>query len=85
MSNEEYPECEKLARVSAERATLSDFFEWLNQRGMFLCTYTYAPDSSRPWPVSESDDTLIMQYLEIDQIALEKERRAMLARLSELS
>lgn len=74
----EYPECEKLASFRDERSTLSDFFEWLNNRGMFLCQYEEG--SQRPWPVSASDNTLIMQFLEIDEVKLEQERRDMLVR-----
>lgn len=81
MNREEYPECEKLSAVSDERRTLSEFFEWLESRGMLLCTYE--PDFQIPWPVTKSNDTLIYEFLEIDPKKLDQERRAMLASLTE--
>lgn len=79
----EYPECEKLSAVSNERSTLDDFFEWLGSRGMFLCQYV--DGSQRPWPVTASNTTLIMQFLEIDKDKLDQERRAMIAELHKQS
>lgn len=79
MDHTEYPECEKLASLRYERSTLSDFFEWLGNQGMFL--HRYEGDSDRPWPITTSTDRLIMQFLEIDEDRLEQERRAMLAGL----
>ena len=81
MTVSENPECEKLSSDSDERRTFSEFFEWLESQGMFLCQYE--EDSHLPWPVNGSNDRLIYKFLEIDQDKLEQERRAMLAVLRE--
>lgn len=77
----DHTECEKLSAVSDERRTLSEFFEWLDSQNLWICD---GPgELSHYYPVSASADSLIMQYLEIDQDKLEQERRAMLAELQE--
>lgn len=74
----EYPENEKLASFSDERSAIGDFLEWLRGQNLWICD---GPGEFRHYyPVSASDDTLIMKFLEIDEVKLEQERRDMLGR-----
>lgn len=81
------PECDKLAEVSNERDTIVEFIEWLRDQGIHLAHYvqyegyrdqTLAPDST-------TDVSWAHQFLDIDETALEAERRALLAELRELA
>lgn len=69
MDHTEYPEYEKLSAVSDERHTLSDFIEWLQSKNLWICG---GPgELNHYYPVSASGDSLVMQFLEIDQDKLE--------------
>lgn len=81
------PECDKLSEVSNERDTIVEFIEWLRGRGIHLARYvqyegyreeTLVPDST-------TDVSWAHQFLDIDETALEAERRALLAELRELA
>ena len=70
-------ECERLADVSGQSQTISDFLEWLEIEGIELSR----PDAeTNGWslPITERPDSLLMRYFGIDAIRLEAERRALL-------
>lgn len=81
MSERQYPECNKLRSLSQERAVISDFLEWLRSNNRWICESwgTFGRFDA----IHESDDSLIMRFLEIDPVKLEEERREMLAALQE--
>ena len=60
---EKYPVSVKLSKARGQRMAIYDFLEWLeNEKGIIV----------------DRSDALIMEYLGIDEKALEAERRAML-------
>lgn len=71
-----YPEAEKLAGVRDEMASASDFIEWCNNHGIWLCRNDGGPVM---FTITESLSALILRWQEIDPIKLENERRAMIA------
>lgn len=70
---EKYPMCEKLSNAGEERRVLQEFLEWLRVE---------AVDEYNEF-TEESDEKLLMRYLEIDTVKLEEERRAMLDAIQE--
>lgn len=80
MSDSKYPQSEKLAEAHEDRIAISEFIEWLGQdQGIVLAEINQ--ELGRYEAVLETTDTIIMRYLDIDEAALEQERRAMLASL----
>ncbi len=79
----DYPVSEKLAGLQDERDTLVELFEWLGTKGYIVGEYAYVEGYSDQHllPSRKNVDDLIMEHLGIDTVALEKERRAMLASL----
>jgi hypothetical protein len=77
-----YPECERLAALQVRRDAVIDFLEWLDTETIALSQVdTTTPGLPRCWhlPIIESRNALLMRHFGIDCVALEKERRAMLA------
>ena len=73
MSN--YPECDKWAEASGERATIEAFLNWLNEHKIVLCS----PGKFDEWrPIAESRDYLLACFYGVDLTKLEGERRAIL-------
>jgi hypothetical protein len=72
----ETPENDKLRAAAQERDTAMDFLEWLRGQGVLLTEMVQ--DYNFPQPIRESDDTLVMRYLDINTTKLETERRAIL-------
>lgn len=75
---EKYPMCTRLSNASGERTTINNFVEWLQEQGIWLCDRDEGSNFSEYRPISKRSDSLIMEYLEIDEKALEKERRQLL-------
>lgn len=75
-----YPTCTALNEVGTEYRAIRQFLEWLQTEQIFLATYV----KGRHYPVSlgKSDDELALKFLEIDPVALEEDRREMLADFS---
>lgn len=80
----EYPEHEKLSKVSQKSQACGEFLDWLYQQGYHLCSIsdgyedTYVPT---PKPVRR----LLAEYFEIDEEKIETEKRAMMAELRKLN
>lgn len=85
VSDDARPQHEKLAQNEASRAAVADFLDWLETQGLTICDLNTlgAPplDFSRYLPCYRSKSNLIAGFLGIDEAALEKEKRAMLAEL----
>jgi hypothetical protein len=76
----DYPQSEKLAAARDARLAIAEFIEWLeHDQGIVLAT---TPEHGNYYvAVFEPADTIIMRFLDIDEKALEQERRAMLEAL----
>lgn len=79
MSESPYPQSEKLAEAHEDRIAIAEFLEWCTTQGIVLAKPT--PSGHAYAAIHGTHDGLIMQYLEVDETALEQERRAMLASL----
>lgn len=80
MADYPYPQSEKLREVEDERRAIVGFVEWLGMdRGIELCEFN--EEAGDYYGIVDTIDSLVMRYLEIDERALEQERRAMLASL----
>lgn len=69
----------KLLNVSDEEDTLREFLEWLEAKGYVIAQYGadhYLSDQLFP---VDTNENILMDHLGIDQVALDKERRAILA------
>jgi hypothetical protein len=76
-----YPEHEKLAAISDKSQEIGAFLEWLQEQGWLLALYH--GDHLRP--VHKPITSLLASYFEIDEDALEREKRQMLDALRETS
>lgn len=73
---EQYPECEKLAKVSKRSNACGEFLSWLEaEKGFLLASYN---DNERLLPVNYNIEALLGEFFEIDMKKVEKERRAIL-------
>lgn len=72
-----YPQSEKLAEAHEDRIAIIQFLEWCTTQGIVLAKP--APNGYAYNAIHGTHDSLIMQYLEVNETALEQERRAMLA------
>lgn len=81
MSDDKYPENEKLAMFDSERRAVAWFLEWLDEQGITLCERRGATDYLVPSGLQ--GEAIILKWLEIDPKKLEDERRAMLESLGE--
>lgn len=75
-------ELEKWSDVAEEWAQLINFLEWLGDKGVAFCEHesNYMKDHAWHWillPESKLRDLFCESY-DIDQVQLEKERRALL-------
>jgi len=94
MADELYPQSEKLLAKKDEHMHVQQFLEWLDSEGITLANWEkHKHDESCGkyhdlcsmekgqdylMPHNEGMRVLLMRYLEIDENALENERRAML-------
>lgn len=70
---ENYPMCMRLSAVRSDKAILMAFFNWLEEeKGVVLA-------DSLDLPGLTSNEKLLMEYFDIDEGELERERRRMLA------
>jgi hypothetical protein len=74
-----YPQLAKLEERSPDIAVVRDFFEWLDEQGLDLCRVERGPGHDRYLPVFETRDATLYRFAGIDPIAIENERRALLA------
>jgi len=81
----EYPECEKLAKVSDSVRDIREFIDWLNyNKKIFLMEFGIIDNIINPGHTYEgyisarkSINELVMEFFEIDQIKLDQERQVM--------
>lgn len=78
---EKYPECEKLSGAASERLSIESFFDWLDDKKFTVCERSEGINWSEYLPVTTSRDRLILDFLGVDPVKLEAERRAMLDEL----
>lgn len=81
--SEQFPEAAKWSAICDTGANMvvQDFLDWLEKRGMVLCVYNA---NDRPIEVDLTSDKLIYRFFEVDERALEKDRRDMLKLAFEL-
>jgi hypothetical protein len=72
----DYPEHEKLKKISDKSQTVGDFLEWLNSQGIYLMTLEASMHDEWTAP-QKSRVTLLAEFFEIDQAKLEEEKRVM--------
>lgn len=77
-------ECGKLAAAADERRAICDFLEWAGSQGILLARHQHVAEYRNPQlaVVPEQADQIVLRYLDIDPVALERERRALLAQAS---
>jgi hypothetical protein len=76
----DYPEHEKLKKISDKSQTVGDFLEWLNSQGLHLCEWVdsrYAGEGEFSSANKNTDD-LLAEFFEIDQAKLEEEKRELI-------
>ena len=71
------PNSDKLLTSDWEHQTLVEFCEWLEGRGYIIAKYGEGLHSDYLTPVGKND-SIIMAHLGIDEVELEKERRAII-------
>ena len=82
--SDEYPEHDKLAKVSDRSQAIGEFLEWLGEREskVVLCSLERTSSGFYPkkifLPIANSVERLLAEYFEIDLKVIEDEKRAML-------
>lgn len=76
-----YPMCTRLALERATKMKILDFLDFLSHEGISLCNYDEKRFSGSYWPIDEQGEKLVHKYLDIDDAALERERRQMIDEL----
>lgn len=82
MTEQTYPECEKLSDHQPQMEVIREFLEWASDNGMELGHWEPAKAgqaNDRFSPVNEQFDQYLARYFGIDMAKVENERRAMLA------
>ena len=73
----EYPECEKMQAVQKESQAIGQFLDHMGmQEEVIFCRYS--TESGEYEPVRKSIEQMLSEYFEIDLVAMEKEKVAML-------
>lgn len=73
---EKYPALAKMAEVKDRSQVIGEFIEWLGGEGIELGRWTQSGNYCLP--ISDSIEQLLAKYFEIDLVAVENERRAIL-------
>lgn len=76
MNATDYPQIEKLKKVSGRAQEISRFFDWLRSEKGYLLAH-HKDDSPELFPVYPNVERLLAEYYEIDLEALERERRSL--------
>ena len=85
MSEIHTPQCEKLSANAEARSTIDEFLEWLSGQGMAIGHYQdFDWQNGVFTPITVTNDSVVLQFLGIDEQALEQERRALLKVLQDL-
>ena len=69
-------ECEKLSAVFKESQKIGDFLDWLKENEYYITRYDDRKEQF--FETHQSIEQLLAEYFEIDLIAVEKERIALL-------
>ena len=81
------PTLDKIAAVHEQSQAIGEFLRWLlAKETLTICRYTERAGfagSDAYIPVSQSINSMLAEYFEIDLAAAERERRAILAALRE--
>lgn len=85
MTEQQYPECEKLSEHHSQMEIIREFLEWASENGMEFGSWEpglpgQVHDNFNP--VNQSIDQYLARYFGIDMGKVDEERRAMLASLS---
>jgi len=75
---EEYPEHVKLRAIGSESQAIGGFLEWLNEKGITLCTSDHNDDY---YYCGITTEKFLARYFEIDTEVLEEEKQQMLKKL----
>ena len=80
------PALDRMKQARAEGSqVIGEFVEWLADQGYCICHQP--PNQHRPdeewWPLNKPTEVLIADFFEIDLVAVENERRAILASLQQ--
>lgn len=78
------PELEKLDKRKDDAFAVSQFLEWLYLRGLVICRPAEVPWEAPFIPIPLTTAQIVHKYLNIDEVALEEERRKLLRALSDL-
>lgn len=84
----DHPEHDKLATVKDASQAIGEFIDYgLPRMGLVICEEpgTRRNRSLRPVPTSRSIQSMLADWFDIDEQALEAEKRAMLAALQEMN
>jgi len=93
MTTDNFPEHEKLQKISHLSQTVGEFIDWLSQRGYSICKrmtcgagFDIYGDEIKKWfPVCRSINVWLEEYFEIDGVVLEQEKRQILAQIREMN
>ncbi len=83
----DYPECDKMSKVTDNSQTIGGFLEWLGEQGIRLCTLEKMDEPFEPFedhwcPIRENIESILAKYFEIDLALVDKEKCAMLKELA---
>lgn len=78
------PACDKMLAVQDESHALSEFLDWLDEHNLAICTTIVVNNSQPRWvPTPRSPSDLLADYFGIDLAEVEREKRAIIALLSD--
>lgn len=81
----DYPEHEKLEKVTDKSHVIGEFIDWLQEKkGVVFCTTNPADKTQDFGPLRVSVLDLLAEFFEIDQKKLEDEKRQMLKHMREM-
>lgn len=75
----QYPEHEKLEKISDKSQACGEFLDWLSSEGISLCSWHERDEQYYQDPRTITD--LLADYFDIDLDKIENEKRDMLGRL----
>jgi len=96
MSEPTYPEHEKLSAIQYKSQTIGEFLDWLRgEKAIVLCRRQestivrvedgWEGDPAGYYPAALTAEGLLTEYFGIDQERIEREKRAMLAKMREIA
>ena len=81
----DYPEHDRLAAVSGETQVVGEFLTWLAAQGYVIARWTPVRRDERLMPISESIETLLAEWKDIDRHEIDREKRAMIEKLAAMN